>query len=89
MRTLIVSDIHSNIVALEAVIKDAAAHGQFDSIWALGDLIGYGPHPNECLDALRENDHIAVVGNHDLGAIGDIFLGYVQRGGSRGVRMER
>ncbi len=70
MRTLIVSDIHSNIVAFDAVLRDANARGPVDNIWSLGDMVGYGPHPNECLDTLRGFDHVSVVGNHDLGAIG-------------------
>ena len=74
MRILIVSDIHSNSVALDAVLRDAHAHGPVDSIWSLGDMVGYGPHPNECLDTLRGFDHVSVSGNHDLGAIGAISL---------------
>jgi predicted phosphodiesterase len=50
MRYLVISDIHSNLAALNAVIADA---GTFDRIWCLGDLTGYGPDPNECLDRLR------------------------------------
>ena len=46
MRTLIVSDIHSNIVAFDAVLRDANARGPVDNIWSLGDMVGYGPHPN-------------------------------------------
>lgn len=75
MRTLIVSDIHSNIVAFDAVLRDANARGPVDNIWALGDMVGYGPHPNECLDTLRAFEHVSVAGNHDLGAIGAIYLG--------------
>ena len=75
MRTLIVSDIHSNIVALDAVLRDANARGSVDNIWSLGDMVGYGPRPNECLDTLRGFEHTAVAGNHDLGAIGAIYLG--------------
>ena len=75
MRTLIISDIHSNIVAFDAVLRDANAHGPVDNIWSLGDVVGYGPHPNECLETLRGFDHVSVAGNHDLGAIGAIYLG--------------
>ena len=46
------------------------ARGPVDTIWSLGDMVGYGPHPNECLDTLRGFDHVSVAGNHDLGAIG-------------------
>ncbi len=74
MRTLIVSDIHSNIVALDAVLRDARVLGPIDVIWSLGDMVGYGPRPNECLDTLRRFPHVSVAGNHDLGAIGTTSL---------------
>ena len=74
MRILIVSDIHSNIVALDTVLEDARAHGPADTIWSLGDMVGYGPRPNECLDRLREYPLVVVAGNHDLGATGGTSL---------------
>ena len=74
MRIAILSDIHSNIVAFEAVVADARAHGRLDRVWSLGDIVGYGPRPNECIDLLRSFDHVAVAGNHDLGAIGRTSL---------------
>ena len=70
MKTLIVSDVHSNLEAFEAVIADAGGRGGFDEIWSLGDLVGYGPDPSACVDLLRSNSHRAVAGNHDLAAIG-------------------
>jgi predicted phosphodiesterase len=70
MRIVIVSDIHANIVALEAVL---AAAGSFDSIWCLGDTIGYGPRPNECVVHMRQARY-AISGNHDLACIGKIDL---------------
>lgn len=64
MRTLVLSDIHANLVALEAVLKDAAGH--WDQIWFLGDLVGYGPNPNECIDRLRDLEPaVTLSGNHD------------------------
>ena len=74
MKALIASDIHSNLEALAAVISDAESAGGFNQIWSLGDLVGYGPNPSEVIDALRERDHLAVVGNHDLAAVGAIGL---------------
>ena len=68
MRTLIVSDIHSNLEALEAVLSHANEHGGFDGIWCLGDIVGYGPDPSACLRRLREFDLLAVAGNHDYAA---------------------
>ena len=74
MNALIASDIHANLEALQAAIADADAAGGFDQIWSLGDLVGYGPNPREVIDALREREHRAVVGNHDLAAVGLIGL---------------
>jgi len=63
MRTLVLSDIHSNLMALEAALEDA---GDWDQLWFLGDLVGYGPDPNECVDRLRElAPAVALSGNHD------------------------
>ncbi len=66
VRHLVLSDIHSNLAAFEAVLADA---GQFDMIWCLGDVIGYGPQPNECIERLKALPHICVAGNHDWAAI--------------------
>jgi diadenosine tetraphosphatase ApaH/serine/threonine PP2A family protein phosphatase len=66
MRILLVSDIHSNLAALDAVIKDA---GHFDRIWCLGDVVGYGPQPNECIERLRTFDLVCLAGNHDLAVV--------------------
>lgn len=67
MRIAIVSDIHSNLMALEAVLADA---GAVDEIWSPGDIVGYGPNPNECIDLLRQLKAVSVAGNHDWAAIG-------------------
>jgi len=71
MRILIVSDIHANLEALNAVLQDA---GEFDFLWSLGDIVGYGPDPNACIEKLNEYDHIAIAGNHDWGVLGKIDL---------------
>lgn len=63
MRILVISDIHANLPAFEAVLQ--ATYGQWDKIWFLGDLVGYGPNPNECVARLREFDHVSLSGNHD------------------------
>src|SRR5919202_2647374 len=69
MRIGVVSDIHSNLTALETVLE---AMGPVNALWCLGDFVGYGPWPNECIALLRERDARAIVGNHDLAAIGAI-----------------
>lgn len=71
MRVLIVSDIHSNLVALEAVL---AAAGSYDALWNLGDTIGYGPRPNECVAEMRQRAAIMIAGNHDLACLGKVDL---------------
>lgn len=72
MRVLIVSDIHANITALDAVLEDA---GIFDAVWCLGDLVGYGPDPNECIERMKEFPELLCIGgNHDKAAIGDLPL---------------
>ena len=70
MRALILSDIHANLEALEAVFTDAQDRGGFDVIWCLGDTVGYGPDPGACIDRIREFDLVAVAGNHDHAAVG-------------------
>ena len=70
MRALIVSDVHSNIEALSAVVADAWGRGGFNQVWCLGDTVGYGPDPGDCISLLREHDLVAVAGNHDYAAVG-------------------
>ncbi len=71
MRYLIISDVHANLVALETVLSDAPA---FDEIWCLGDLVGYGPDPNECIERIQEFPHVSLAGNHDQAALGNLDL---------------
>ncbi len=68
MRILILSDIHANLTALETVF--AAAQGDYDAIWCLGDVLGYGPRPNECVEMVREKVELCVIGNHDWAVLG-------------------
>ncbi len=70
VRVLIVSDIHANLAALDTVVRDAEAGGAFDAVWSLGDNVGYGPQPAECLARLRELDATIIAGNHDRAATG-------------------
>lgn len=67
MRVLIISDIHANYTAFDTVLKDA--QGKWDYVWCLGDVVGYGPDPNECVDRLRELPHLCLAGNHDWAAL--------------------
>lgn len=71
MRIVLVSDIHSNAAALEAV---RAALPAYDELWCLGDTIGYGPEPNECVDQMRALARHVLTGNHDLASLGLVSL---------------
>jgi len=67
MRVLVITDIHGNQVALETVIKEADG---FDAVWCLGDVVGYGPNPNECLEIIKSQPEvICLMGNHDAASI--------------------
>lgn len=72
MRYLILADIHSNLVAFKAVLDDVDSKGGFDKIWCLGDVVGYGPQPHECIELLCRYNHICVAGNHDWAAVNQI-----------------
>ena len=72
MRYAIISDIHANLEALQSVLADIDRRGGADRIWCLGDVVGYGPDPHECIELLKKTDLICVAGNHDLAAIGKV-----------------
>jgi diadenosine tetraphosphatase ApaH/serine/threonine PP2A family protein phosphatase len=75
MRCLVISDIHANLPALEAVLGDAKARAlNYDIVWCLGDVVGYGPEPNECIDLLRTLPHVCLAGNHDWAVVGKLDL---------------
>lgn len=67
MRILLLSDIHSNLEALTAVLAAAPQH---DAVWNLGDLVGYGANPNEVIDRARGAGSVFVRGNHDKACSG-------------------
>ncbi len=69
MRIAILSDIHSNLAALEAVIQKMDDLG-ISTAWCLGDIVGYGPFPNECVEIVRTRCSLVVSGNHDSGVVG-------------------
>ncbi len=70
MRRAIISDIHGNLEALEAVLEDIDSQN-VDEIFCLGDIVGYGPNPGECVDLVKSNCQITLLGNHDDGALYD------------------
>ncbi len=73
MRIAVLSDIHANLPALEASLNKLETLS-YDRVISLGDQVGYGPHPNEVIDILRERKIPTVLGNHDAGAVGRISL---------------
>src|SRR5215475_10906418 len=73
MRVAVVSDIHSNLHALEATLAAIEVEAP-DELWCLGDLVGYGPRPNECCAAIAERADVCLAGNHDLAVRGTIDL---------------
>src|SRR5436853_619963 len=77
MRYAVFTDIHANLEALEAVLAkmdELAQQEPIDQIWFLGDLVGYGPDPNECITLLRKRTDVIIAGNHDWAAVGKIDL---------------
>ncbi len=75
MRVAVISDVHSNLHALEAVRREIE-RDRPDEVWNLGDSVGYGPRPSECCEILERLAHISLVGNHDLAAIGRLSLDF-------------
>lgn len=79
MRYAIMSDIHGNYEALQAILDDidnlCVEDGvKCDGMWCLGDIVGYGPDPSACVRTIRQNCELSVAGNHDFGASGEVDL---------------
>ena len=75
MRVAVISDIHSNLPALEAVLADIGA-GDPEQVWCLGDVVGYGAQPDECTALVSEVVEVCLAGNHDLVVRGDLDVRY-------------
>ncbi|HLM09196.1 MAG TPA: metallophosphoesterase family protein [Thermoleophilaceae bacterium] len=71
MRIALLSDVHGNLPAFEAVLRDAESAGA-EELWCLGDLVGYGAQPDECVALARKRCTVCLAGNHDLVVTGDI-----------------
>lgn len=84
MRLALISDIHANLAALQAVLEDIAIAGA-DRIVCLGDIVGYNTQPAECVAALRRIDALCVAGNHDLAVCGRITSKTFNRAAARAV----
>ncbi len=79
MRYAILSDIHGNFEAFLAVLRDIERwsneqRAKIDGVWCLGDIVGYGPEPRECVQRIRELCQFCIAGNHDWAAIGKLDL---------------
>ena len=77
MHVLIISDIHANIAALEAVLAHAvlSQNGHFDAVWCLGDIVGYGPNPNECVERIKGLPNLTcLMGNHDKAVLDETSI---------------
>jgi len=70
MRYAIIADIHANLAAFKAVLDHIERRGGAEEIWCLGDVVGYGPDPCQCIELLRQYKHVCIAGNHDWAAIG-------------------
>ena len=79
MKVAIISDIHGNRQAFEAVLTDIV-DASVSEVWCLGDLVGYGADPDACVDLARDNADLCLAGNHDLAVAGKLPLDDFSRG---------
>jgi diadenosine tetraphosphatase ApaH/serine/threonine PP2A family protein phosphatase len=82
VRLAVLSDIHANLAALDAVRADLP---EVDEIWVLGDIVGYGPQPNEVIVSLQQMGARSVLGNHDAAAIGTIDASWFNPDAARAI----
>jgi diadenosine tetraphosphatase ApaH/serine/threonine PP2A family protein phosphatase len=85
MQVAIVSDIHGNRHAFEAVLADVES-SPARQIWCLGDVVGYGADPNDCCKLARQHADVCLAGNHDLAVTGDLDLGEFSTGAALAAR---
>jgi predicted phosphodiesterase len=71
VKVAVISDVHANLAALEAVLSEIDQAG-VDEIWCLGDLVGYGPEPDRCAEAVLARSAVSLCGNHDMVVSGEI-----------------
>ncbi len=88
LRVGVISDVHSNLPALEAVLESIEAAGP-EEIWCLGDVVGYGAQPDECTALVRERCAVSLNGNHDLAVTGGDRRGDLLGDGAGGGRLDR
>lgn len=88
MHAAVISDIHSNLPALEAVLESIGEVG-VDEIWCLGDVVGYGAQPDACTELVRERCQVCLVGNHDLAVLGELEVSSFSSAAAEAVRWTR
>jgi diadenosine tetraphosphatase ApaH/serine/threonine PP2A family protein phosphatase len=89
LRVAVVSDIHANLPALEAVLAAIDGAAAIDEIWCLGDTVGYGADPDTCADLVRERCDLCLVGNHDLAVLGALDIGAFSEAAAAAVAWTR
>jgi len=88
MKVAVVSDIHSNRQAFEAVLEEIA-DSDASELWCLGDLVGYGADPDICVELARRHVAVCIAGNHDMGVTGELPLDEFSRGASIAAQWTR
>lgn len=88
MKVAVVSDIHGNYHALEAVLAEVASEAP-DELWCLGDVVGYGPDPNRCCETVERLVSLCLAGNHDLAVIGSLSVDEFNDDAAAAVRWTR
>jgi predicted phosphodiesterase len=84
-RVAIISDIHGNLSAFEVVLK-TIQEMNVDTIHCLGDIVGYGPFPNECIELVRQHCQVVVKGNHDSGVVSETNIDDFNKYGQAAIR---
>jgi predicted phosphodiesterase len=85
LRLAIISDIHANLPALEAVLG-SIEHAGVDELWCLGDVVGYGAQPDECATLVADRCSLCLVGNHDLAVLGELDVSAFSPAAAAAVR---
>jgi diadenosine tetraphosphatase ApaH/serine/threonine PP2A family protein phosphatase len=88
MRVAVITDVHANLPALEAVLKAIDGAG-IEQIWCLGDILGYGVEPNACADLVSERCDVCLVGNHDLAVLGELDISSFSEAAAAAVEWTR
>ena len=94
MRYAILADIHGNVTALRAVLQDmqqisSERDVRFDQVWCLGDVVGYGPEPGECVRLIRSRSDVCIPGNHDWAAVKKLDLADFSAGAAASAEWTR